>query len=225
MKRRFFFFAAVLFAGFTQAVSVSWTNRFSYASYKDNTTWGAGKNTEGNPILSLNTASTTARVYEAPDGFVKEYATETSVAALASRCQITSIVLSAPNATAWSAATYLVLKAADGTISVSQAAVIAPNSNKTFFAIGDTATSRWNPMTFVFEEPADFVPGQTYEVYLASDASGTTLVTDLSKQMLSSPDGEILFDVQLSYDPLPEPTVLALLALGLAGVALRRRIA
>ena len=134
MKKFFLFSTITLFAGLIQAVTASWNNRFSYESYNSNTTWGNGKNTEKVPLLSLNSSTTTGKVYEAPDGFTRTYETETSFASMGNRCLMTSIVLSSPNTTAWNATglPYLVLKAADGTTYVSQAPTIS--SDKAFLA-------------------------------------------------------------------------------------------
>ena len=226
MKKQFLSLAVILLAGVMHAVTISWNNRFSYESYNSNATWGNGKNTESAPLLSLNSSTTTGKVYEAPDGFTRTYETETSFASMGNRCLMTSIVLSSPNTTEWNATglPYLVLKAADGTTYVSQAPTIS--SGKAFLAKTPGGTeSNWDAMTFLFEEPVGFTLGQTYNVFFATDAEGKALYpsSNLDKRMLSSPSGEILFDVQLSYNPLPEPTVSALLALCLAGLALRRK--
>ena len=226
MKKQFLSLAVILLAGFMHAVTISWNNRFSYESYNSNTTWGNGKNTEEVPLLSLNSSTTTGKVYEAPDGFKRTYETETSFASMGNRCLMTSIVLSSPNTTAWNATglPYLVLKAADGTTYVSQAPTIS--SGKTFLAkTPGGKESNWNAMTFLFQEPVDFALGQTYNIFFATDPEGKNLylTKELDKYMLSGSNGEILFDVQLTYNPLPEPTIFALLALGLAGLTLRRK--
>lgn len=196
-----------------------------YDSYNSNTTWGNGKNTESTPLLSLNSSTTTGKVYEAPDGFTRTYETETSFANVGTQCLMTSIVLSSPKPDTWNSPgkPYLVLKAADGTTYVSSQATI---SGKTFLAETPGGTeNNWNAMTFLFQEPVDFALGKTYNIFFATDAEGKNLypTEKLNKSMLSGPNEEILFDVQLTYNPLPEPTIFALLALGLAGLTLRRK--
>lgn len=225
MKHALLLTSVIALCGLAQAVTLSWNNRYSYGAYTASTTWANGKNTAGSPVLSLNTNTTTGKVHEAPSRFADGYATETFFGALNGRLQIASIVLSAPNTSAWNSAPYLVLKSGDKTW-VSQSGTVSNNKNFKVYNTSGGLQSSWNPMTFLFDTAIDLTPGQTYELYFASNADGTLMdASVLNKVMLVGGNVDISFDAQLDYTPVPEPTALALLALGVAGLVLRRKIA
>lgn len=229
MKKALMLAVSVALVGFTQAITASWNNRYEGGvSWSD--TWGDGKNTADTPVFALNTNTTTGtKVFTNTSGFQSNYLGAGSGAGLSSfdnissPMKIASIVLCAGRNVSLPSTTRIMLKQGENTY-ISEAVVRSSGSDYvSWSADGKTQQSSGWRESFTFEDSVTLQEGMDYEVYFVSDTDGT-LIDSLTYSFMMR-DGILSFDVQLDCEAVPEPTALALLALGVAGLALQRKVA
>lgn len=221
---------AVALLGLTaaQAINIAWTNRnFGGKAWVSDF---ANKNTVETPYATVTVGD--KGLYVDPTTTKDNYgltATATTFAYCASYADtsILSVTLVYGSKNTWinTGDLYLVMKNASGETAISS--VGTRDTTKGAFCIygsesEPTYESSGSSLIFNFDkdDTLDLTAGE-YSFWLATDPAGETYLggQDTTNEETLTMGGVVAVEIKA----VPEPTVLALLALGVAGVALRRR--